>query len=70
MGPSPDDTPTTGTFFWLDPTVAAIIAVLIGYHAAHLIHQIGVYQRLLAPSPLAFTRAGTLCVRSHHPRCR
>jgi len=30
----------TGRFFWLDPTLAAIIAVVIGYQAARLIHQV------------------------------
>jgi len=30
----------TGRFVWLDPTLAAIIAVVIGYQASRLIHQV------------------------------
>jgi len=45
--------PASGGFYWLDPTVALLIAIVIGYHALVLLKYAGRVLRRHATGPTA-----------------
>ena len=42
----------TGGLFWIDPTVAFVIAIVVGYHAVRLLIVITAARRAASPQPL------------------